>query len=171
MVRWSAIQGCPGYEISSDGQVRSLPRQFSRGVKCINVTFPGRVLSSFKAGRGYLQVNLGRTRREYVHRLVAEAFSGPTPHCDAEVNHIDGNKLNNNADNLEWCSRSENQQHKVRVLQVGVGDAHSNAKITNDQAREIMDSKESSKAISSRFGIAVGIVYKIRRRDRWRWLG
>lgn len=68
--------------------------------------------------RGYVRVNMrsGRlTGLKLVHRLVAETFL-PNPKNRAEVNHKDGNKLNNHVDNLEWCTRSENLKHSYRVL-------------------------------------------------------
>ena len=73
----------------------------------------GNVLKSYDNGRGYLFVRLsinGKKDNYYVHRLVAELFLP----CDGgknAVNHIDGNKKNNCATNLEWCTYSENQHH------------------------------------------------------------
>lgn len=54
----------------------------------------------------------GTKKRVYAHRIVAQAFI-PNPKNKREVNHIDGNKLNNNVDNLEWVTSQENQQHAV----------------------------------------------------------
>lgn len=62
---------------------------------------------------GYFMVSLffeGKHKRLYLHRLVAETFI-PNPEGKAEVNHKDGNKLNNNLENLEWVTRGENLQH------------------------------------------------------------
>lgn len=68
-------------------------------------------------GHGYLQVQImreGKRYTRYVHRLVAECFLD-NPLLLAEINHKDGDKSNNSADNLEWCSRSENMKHAYRT--------------------------------------------------------
>lgn len=65
---------------------------------------------------GYLQVRLcndgdaRRSRLVFVHRIVAETFLYKPPGC-TEVNHVDGDKLNNNIRNLQWCNRSANMLH------------------------------------------------------------
>lgn len=66
---------------------------------------------------GYERVQLfinGKQKKFFVHRLVAEYFVDGMDN-NLVVNHIDGNKLNNNADNLEWCTRSENDLHAFRL--------------------------------------------------------
>jgi hypothetical protein len=62
---------------------------------------------------GYNYVSFTKfSKKLKVHRLVALAFI-PNPENKEQINHIDGNKQNSSANNLEWCSNTENQIHKV----------------------------------------------------------
>lgn len=64
----------------------------------------------------YLRVNLTSYKREYVHRIVAEAFLDlPENYKELQVNHIDGDKENNNYQNLEWVTCKENMEHASRT--------------------------------------------------------
>lgn len=95
--RWQPVTGFEGlYDVSSSGRVRN-----ARNL---------RVLKPKSAGAGYSQVCLGAGNYRYVHRLVADAFH-PNPDGLPQVNHLDGDKRNNAAENLEWCSRSANLRH------------------------------------------------------------
>jgi hypothetical protein len=70
-------------------------------------------LKPFKVGAGYHRVGLyylGKTHNRYVHRIVAEAFIGPSN--GREINHKNGDKTDNRVENLEWVTRSQNNQHK-----------------------------------------------------------
>lgn len=71
-------------------------------------------LKLHKGTSGYLQLNINtpKTKSYLVHRLVAELYI-PNPDELPEVNHKDGNKLNNKSSNLEWCTRSQNIQHGI----------------------------------------------------------
>ena len=77
-----------------------------------------RFLRPNKTRDGYLQVTIhrndGSSKTSTVHRLVAMLFV-MNPDMKTEVNHIDGNKLNNHYTNLEWCTKSENSKHAVRL--------------------------------------------------------
>ncbi|HFV9207498.1 TPA: HNH endonuclease signature motif containing protein [Enterobacter roggenkampii] len=77
----------------------------------------GRVRKTTISETGYERVNFNlppiQSKIFKVHRLVAEAFVEGRSTLRNQVNHIDGNKLNNHASNLEWCTGKENMQHAI----------------------------------------------------------
>lgn len=100
-MQYKTVTSYPNYEVSNTGLVRN--------------RLTGRVLKPLILTKGYLGVRLykeGNGKTLKIHRLVALAFvSGHF--LFAQVNHIDGNKLNNHCSNLEWCTNTENHSHKM----------------------------------------------------------
>lgn len=100
-----------GYWVSNLGRVKS-PERIDRSGHKRNE----RTIKTYVTTFGYERVNLyvsGRRRNCFVHRLVAGAFLRNDKNL-SQVNHIDGNKLNNCVDNLEWVTQSENEKHAYR---------------------------------------------------------
>ena len=93
------IEDFPDYTISKDGTVTNLKTNHE--------------LSSWVGANGYKYVDLrngNKTKKRTIHRLLAKVFI-PNPENKPQVNHIDGNKLNNAVENLEWCTAQENGLH------------------------------------------------------------
>lgn len=91
------------YFIDTCGNVYSRPRP----------KIGGGLLPQFVNAYGYLYVKFrhdGKPKTKLVHRLLAEVFI-PNPKGLPAVNHVDGDKGNNDLSNLEWCTHSENQNH------------------------------------------------------------
>lgn len=101
---WKNIKGFEElYQISNLGQVKSLRNNL--------------ILKPGLAGIGYLSVNLckdGKQNYKKIHRLVAEHFIENIDNLPC-VNHKDGNKTNNNVENLEWCTSSYNNKEAYRL--------------------------------------------------------
>lgn len=114
---WKPILGFEGlYEINNIGEIKSLDRVHK------NVSYNARLTRSkfLKPNinnSGYLNVRLKdsdeNVKTYLVHRLVALSFIRNTENKEY-VNHIDGNKLNNNINNLEWSTPSENNFHSIK---------------------------------------------------------
>ena len=104
---WKVINENNKYEVSDTGIVRRIDTGH---------TLSGCITSGYRSVK--LTFENSRQQRFYVHRLVAEHFiNNPDPKNKTFVNHIDGNKLNNNIENLEWVSPRENNLHHYQMIQ------------------------------------------------------
>ena len=110
--RWVPIPGCPGYEVSDLGRVRSIDRMVTNTLGQTR-TLRGRVLATPPVCKGYPMVTLGKAGNRLVHQLVLEAFVGPRP-PGIPVCHNDGDRTNNHLNNLRYDSPSENMYDVVR---------------------------------------------------------
>ena len=115
---WVDVIGYEGhYMVSNLGRVKSLDRVIQHLYSGYS-TLKGKILKQKVSKSGYCQLNLalnGKHKMAIVSRLVALAFIENIDN-KKEVNHIDGNGLNNNVSNLEWVTPSENILHSYNVL-------------------------------------------------------
>lgn len=121
-----------------------------------------------RTGRVFFNMTyLGHTKSVLVNRVVAWALH-PNPQNLEQVNHIDGDKENNAAENLEWCSGSENEKHAHRTgLKTGRGSANSNAKLTARDVLEIRASREKAPELAQRYGVSRSTIVNIINGRTW----
>lgn len=160
---WRDIEGFDGfYQVSNTGKIRS--QGDNRG----NKSGKWRLRSLSANPDGYLKVRLmhkGKDKTCGIHTLVAKAFI-PNPNNYETVNHKDGNKTNNNVDNLEWADRS---QQMIHAYQNGLkmpmrGSKHSQSKLTDDDVRYIRShyKRQSTEfgtvALGKKFGVSSRVI-------------
>ena len=151
------ITNQPRYTISNLGRV------YSEKTK--------RFLKSFVTRNGYEAIYLCTKNKIYrytVHSLVANHFLGNMKQPGFVINHWDGNKLNNRADNLQWTTSSENNKHTYRLGHnvPKYGEDHPLCKLSNAQVLEINEliaKKFPQKEIASRYHISTGLINKIKK--------
>ena len=120
---------------------------------------------------GYYQVRIGpigHQKTVCVHRLVALAFCD-NPHSLDSINHIDGDKTNNNSSNLEWITQSDNIRHAIATgLQVvKCGEDHGNSKLTESAVLDIRSSALPAKYAAKKHNVSTSTIYLVRLRKIW----
>lgn len=164
MEQFKSVEGFPFYEVSNRGRVLSIKRRRTKGG----------ILKPQPDERGYLHVIFVTSERRHtinVHRLVASAFI-PNPGNLPCVNHIDGDKSNNYAENLEWCTHAENNRHAVRTgLNIAKGlEQHGMAKLKNAdvlQIREMLARGLTTTEVSKMFPVSRTTISQIKSGYRW----
>lgn len=160
---WRQIPAYSGrYEASDHGRIRSMIS--GRGPRKEPL-----ILEQSVSKDGYAEVNIvkddGRKSKARVNRLVCAAFTGIMESSDMHASHINGDKLNNTADNLEWATKSENELMKRVHGRVPA------KKLTEDDVRKVHRLKREEKMTNVAIGKIIGcsdrMVGKIIRGVSW----
>lgn len=173
---WKPIHGFEGvYEISDLGRVKSLPRRIVRGKTFTDA--PERVLNLCIDGKGYLFARLYQKcnlKRLKVHRLVGLNFvENPNPAKFDQLNHLDGDKLNCRADNLEWTDNAGNQLHAyangLNHTPGKSGEEHPLSKLTAKDVEEIrrLRGQKSCREIGLLFNVSKSHINAIQNGKKW----
>jgi hypothetical protein len=154
----------PGYRPQADGTVIGP----SGKVRKMRLTQVGRGGGE----RYYITARVdGKGRNLSVHRLVCEAFHGPAPFPGAQVRHLDGNRLNNQACNLAWGTVAENRADRDAHGTTARGERHGCAKLTERQVRQIRERYAAGGVtqthLAKEYGVGQPMISDIVTRRRW----
>ena len=156
---WKEIEGYNGfYQVSNYGRIKSLRNNI--------------FLKQIRTSKGYYGISLcnnGKQINIHTHRLVAQYFclNNQNKNC---VNHMDGNKQNNNASNLEWVTYKENNSHADENLLRDIkGQKHPNSKLNNEMVFFIRSNQKiiSRKELSKQFNVSVTLISLVQKRKIW----
>ena len=171
---WKIIEGFPDYLISNKGNLKSV-----KTLKDVKL---------FTKDDGYVSYTLRLDNKgyyKYIHRLVAEAFV-PNPNNKGQVNHKNGIKGDNRAENLEWVTPAENIRHaidtgllkykkkekEIKNSKYSLGEEVNGSKLTPEEVIEIRvlwELREFKQVeLAEKFGVDNSTINDIIRRKRWK---
>lgn len=170
MEKWIDIKNYEGYyKISNMGNVRSLDRNY---IDTLNrkVFKKGKEQKKY-IRRNYYSVWLNKDNKSTpfsIHRLVASHFI-PNIENKLSVNHINGNKLNNNDWNLEWCTAKENTTHAISkgIIVFSGGENSRGAKLKENDVYFILKSDLTQQKLADKFNISRSNISAIKRGKSW----
>lgn len=135
------VRGGDQYAVDADGNVYSMVgRKLNK-------------LKPWKQKSGYLYVDLckgGKKHRHRVHKLIALAWCEGRTDERSQVNHRNGDKSDNRASNLHWCTASENRAHAVKNNLHAHGDRHGSAKLDSEAVAAIRANRQSDRPFTYR---------------------
>lgn len=171
--KWISINGFDGfYSISNKGRIKSLDRTITDKIGRKYIV-KGRIMRpciSFKQEYpmiSFYKNNKGETH--YIHRLMGQYFI-PNPNNYSQINHKNGNKKDFRLCNLEWVTRSENNNHAYSSGLKRSGQNHPFSKLTNKKVlliRRLKPNMSYSK-ICKKFDICIGTAQRIVKRKAWK---
>lgn len=166
---WKPVRGFGGrYDVSNFGRLRKWTNQRGRKIDVPKLLNPYKKHKRNTRAKSYSRVTL---QHEFgpkcilVHRLVAEAFL-QNPDRKLEINHINGDTLDNGVWNLEWVTTKENRAHRSKFLSEK-GKKLDPHKVK--QIRQLIDSGEKQILIAKKFNISPSHVSHIKKADYWRY--
>lgn len=168
MTEWRTIRDWPAYEVSDTGRVRRVVAGKRGG-------FVGeRKPYLTKTGYVYIVLRNGDEKCALgVHRLVCEAFHGPSPFDGAQALHYDGDKQHNHKLNVRWGTRSENEQDKIRHVRSNRGERQGRSRLKPEQVQHIrilLAEGRDPVEIASGYAVARQTINSIRSGQSWSWL-
>ena len=148
------------YEISPDGIIRNIKTK--------------KIKSQYIGSTGYYMITIShnnKSKPHRVHRLLMITYK-ENPKNYKEINHIDGNKLNNSIDNLEWCDHLANMKHAFMMgLTNNTGEKNGMAKLRSENIpviRKLLNDGLSQYKIAKIFNVSRSTIMNIKNRGQWK---
>ena len=162
---WKDVKGFEGlYQVSNIGNVKRLISERVFAERLI-----GRTIDKYGYVKRVLSKN-GKNNHFTEHRLVAIAFID-NPNNKPAVNHINGIKIDNRVENLEWCTNKENKEHAVITgITNQKGIKHHKCKLTEEQVLEIrkIGFSQTRMSLSKKYGVSRTNILGIIRGQFWK---
>jgi hypothetical protein len=172
---WKDVPGYEGFfNISNLGRIETVSRKVkNNNYKGVRIS-KKRILQPFLMKNNYYAIKLcvnGVNKKFYLHRLIAQAFI-PNPKNKREINHIDGNKQNNNILNLEWVDRKENITHALMTGLLKTGEQCPWHKLTEKQVKKIRSEYipfiNGYKNLGKKYGVSWQTIVSIIKNKSWK---
>ena len=169
MIIWKPVFGFEGfYEVSQEGQVKSIARQHPK----IKRWMGGGIVKPILGSRGYFVINLTKTgvrKQMFLHKIVLEAFVGLRPY-EHEACHNDGNPLNCKLENLRWDTKSNNHKDKKKHGTWQVGEKANNVKLNNKIVFDIRNRKLTASQAAKEYRLSKTNAKRIVNFETWKHL-
>ncbi|WZP35011.1 HNH endonuclease [Enterococcus phage vB_Efs10_KEN05] len=136
---WKVVNGFPNYSITKTGKVVN------------NLT--GKILKPFINDRGYAEIGLGDGNIKRLHRVLLSTYNPIEGWEELTVNHMDGNKLNNNLDNLEWLTHEDNLKHYY--------DNNKRILVFDDATGEVLEEVTRMEKAATKYGVPKGVIQEL----------
>lgn len=158
------IPGFENYKISKDGIVTSLKGQWGPRLKTIKP-----IINSNGYEMVYLMKN-GKDKGLLVSRLVLLTYIGEPPGKEYQAAHINGTRTDNRLKNLKWCTRKENESHKIIHKTRLLGEKVTGSKLKTDQVIYIRKSTMENRVLATMFSVHIYTIRQIKNGVIWKHL-
>lgn len=170
------------YQVSNTAKIRSIDRLCyveNHGKTRCSVTQKrkGRIIIPYRSKRtGYYMVVLSKNgvhKTKNIHRLMAVAHI-PNPENKPQVNHKDGNKVNNKIENLEWVTHKENIIHAFenKLVKGSVGEGSHLSKLKKEDVliiRDMLSKGVSMGVIARKYLVSRSSIFSIKHNESWKY--